>query len=152
MHSLIITTIAIALMAACLYFGINYINHDKYEQVVMESVISTDFYNYETAINTYKKTFNIYPDDANWEVELKKTKLLLPNNDSNFYSYEYNRTNGTVAVCFKNVVQKNGYEYINNFHSKGLTVLASDCYKTVDEVIDTTPESFTVALTMWVKD
>lgn len=152
MHSLIITTISIALMAACLYFGINYINHDKYDQVVMENIISTDFYNYETSINTYKKTFNIYPDTANWEIELKKTKLLLPNNDSKFYSYEYNRANNTVAVCFKKDFSKNDYQYITKFHEKGLTILASDCYKTVNEVIDTTPDSFTVALTMWIKD
>lgn len=152
MHSLIITVISISLMAYVLNFGVNHINYDLYDEKIKENTLSSEFYNYSTSIKTYKKTFNIYPNTHNWENELKKTKVLLPDNSDGKFEYRYDIANNTVAVCFQDVVMDYQYAGVLEFHNQGLTVIGENCYARTDEAL--TPDAggqVTYALTMWIK-
>lgn len=152
MFSLITTIISIALMASSLYFGINYINYEQYDKMVIESDLSSDFYNYNSAILTYKKVFNVYPATTGWENELKRLKMILPENSSNIYTYQYDTVNNTVALCHSNTVSVEEYPHYKSFHAEGLTVLNSSCYAQTDGVIDESGENISFALTMWIQD
>lgn len=152
MFTIILTFIGLVLFAALLYGGINYVNYEIYDQKFEESNVTSGFYNYETAIDSYKKNFNVYPDTANWITELGKIGTLLPNNQKHDFKYEYNTTNNTVAVCYDSVAETEGdYKVIEDIFKQGQFIISENCFSKTNETIDQSSYPVKVSLTKWIK-
>lgn len=153
MFAIILSFIGIALLAAVLYGGINYIDFDSYDNKFEENNVVSGFFNYETAITSYKKVFNVYPDSLSWENDLTKINVLLPNNQKYTYDYEYNTTDNTVALCyFGSIKNEKEYEVIEILHNKGDLILGEGCFKKNNETIDKTTYPVSIGLTKWIKN
>ncbi len=153
MFAIILSFIGIALLAAVLYGGINYMNFDSYDNKFEENNVISGFFNYETAITSYKKVFNIYPSSLSWENDLTKINVLLPNNQKYTYDYEYNVTDNTVALCyFGSIKDEKEYEVIEILHNKGDLILGNGCFKKNNEIIDKTTYPVSIGLTKWIKN
>lgn len=149
MGSLIVSVITIALIAALFYMGSNYINIDLYDKKIQEYKIVNDLQSYEMAIDNYKKIFNIYPDENSWNVDLNSLNMILPENKGEYF-YSYNEALNKVSICIQKSVQSKDYEVFELIHSKGSTVISTNCFVDNDEVIDTSSFPVTVSLTRWI--
>lgn len=153
MFAIVLSFIGIALLAAVLYGGMNYMNLDSYDNKFEENNVVSGFFNYETAITSYKKVFNVYPDSLSWENDLTKINVLLPNNQKYTYDYEYNVTDNTVALCyFGSIKDEKEYEVIEILHNKGDLILGNGCFKKNNETIDKTTYPVSIGLTKWIKN
>lgn len=151
MFALIIPIIAIALISGILYIGINYINIDYYNSQIEEATVNNDLYTYNALISSYKDAYNIYPSNADWENDLRKLKGNLPRNDDNHYTYEYDMTNYRIGVCYSKLLNEEEYQAIKTIHSRGITVLSTDCFELADKTIDDASFPVSVSLTHWIK-
>lgn len=155
MSHLIISLIAIAFMGSALWVGTNKINYDIYDQRLTEAQITSDLKTYSSAIETYKKTINIYPSNTNWEADLMNLKLMIPKNNGEYrYSYTPNPSNPDldfIGLCYIDSVEKKDYQNIKEIHEKGVTVLSDSCFDLNSKTLDESGTTVDFALTSWVK-
>lgn len=152
MSGLIISLISIALLAALMMVGINHLNIQFYENETNENTLIGNLQSYEISINTYYKTFNIYPQTDTWEEDIERINLIIPDNSNGFYSYEYDTSNNTIAFCYDiGVLNEDDYEVIESVHERGLTIMGNSCFIDSDETIDNSTYPVQVALTRWIK-
>ncbi|AKO77361.1 hypothetical protein EN12_19505 [Vibrio cholerae] len=99
MGHLIITIISIAVFAAFLTAGANYINPTVIDDIGSKTLIKSSLIQYSSGVMNYKMIHSKYPTGTDQFIPDIISQPKLPKNMS-LSQFENNHVNGTVELCF----------------------------------------------------
>lgn len=152
MYSLIFSLLSIVLFSLVLLSGINYINIDKYNSKILETQVVNDMYSYQLSINSFYNFYNFYPNNAEWENQLKNLNLDIPSNKNFEYSYYKDPILNKISVCYSLLASKKEIETVEKIFQKGGFIRNSVCFSENNSVVDDGLNyPTTITLTKWIK-
>ena len=112
MHSLIIVIISIALFAALLYAGSNYVNTNTYLIRSYKGTIESSAMNLASQFIAYENLKGYTLQEANWDAELFNISKFRPKALDNT-SWSYNNDSNGIYFCLSGNIVENQYKAAN---------------------------------------
>lgn len=151
MHTLIIGIIGIVLMAGALLGGINYLNFDSYEEKVFETVVTNDLSSFELLVDSHYDMYNYYPENSQLNSELEKIDAIIPRPEVGNYTYNYDVSDNSVAICYSLNANKLEMDVLLKLEDKGNYIMGNSCFLTANEIVDDGTYPKFAAITKWIK-
>lgn len=152
MHSLIIVIISIALFAALLFAGSNYVNTNNYLIKSYKGTIESSATNLASQFIAYENLKGYPLQETNWESELFNISRFTPKSlDNTTWSYNNNSTG--IYFCLSGNLNENKYKAYKEAENSlsGTAFVNSTCGQlTTLDYSGTFPVSG--AITIWIRN
>lgn len=152
MHSLIIVIISIALFAALLFAGSNYVNTNNYLIKSYKGTIESSATNLASQFIAYENLKGFPLQESNWESELFNISRFTPKSLDNT-SWSYNNDSNGIYFCLSGSLKENQYKAYKEaeLSLSGVAFVNSTCGQlTTLDYTGTFPVSG--AITIWIRN
>lgn len=151
MFSIIIVIISLALFAAFLYAGTNYINLDSYTVHSYTSTIESNILMLASQFNAYENLKGYPLQQLNWKDEIYSINRFIPKTLDNT-NWSYDNTNG-IYFCLNGNINKNQFKAFkkveNNIEGKAFVNTTCGATTSLDY---TGSYPVDAAITFWIRN